>query len=203
MEMAALGEPLFYRRDHVDLDTVLRNEVVQLREKVDALSDQLFAEKSDQEIAVFIANQEAVKPLSVDFSATTASVDETQVEVHDQFGFEHGTMCVPGLTAKKSIPFKGNPNFWHLRPNQRSTNLPRGKVQEGKLIIGISVRTQEADEAARYLDATIAQLPEYLQRQEAQITQHNASLGMHALQWITLRRQRLTTASDLLKKLGG
>jgi hypothetical protein len=56
---------------------------------------------------------------------------------------------------------------------------------------------------ARYINQTIAQIPEYLQRQEVQIAQYNGSLAQHAMQWIKARRQCLGSASDLLKKLGG
>ncbi|NSX17018.1 hypothetical protein HTY52_23275 [Cupriavidus taiwanensis] len=201
--MSVLGDLLFYRRDQVGLDDVLRHQVEQLRGKVDALPEMLFAEKSDEEIAAHIAGQEAVKPLTVDFAAATPSVCETQVEVHDRFGFERGPVRVAGLQATKSIPFTGDPDLWFLRTNPWSLNPPRGDVRGNKLVIGITVPAQQADEAARYIDETIDQIPQYLERQSAQIAQHNASIASHAMQWVKLRRQRLGTASDLLKKLGG
>jgi hypothetical protein len=201
--MAALGELLFYRRDQVGLDDVLRQEVNLLRGKVDALPDKFFSGKSDDEIAAYIAKENEVQPLSVDFSAGKANVQETQVEVHDQFGFNRGPIRVRGLLATKSIPFKGDASLWHLRTNPFTMNPPRGEVRGNALVIGMAVPAQQANEAARYIEQTIAQIPEWLQRQEAQIAQHNASLAAQAMQWIRARRQRLGSASDLLKKLGG
>ena len=201
--MAALGELLFYRRDQVGLDDVLRHQVGLLRGKVDALPDKLFSEKTDEEIAQYLADENAVEPLSVDFSAAKANVQETQVEVHDQFGFNRGPIRVPGLLATKAIPFKGDSELWRLRTNPFNMNPPCGEVRGNTLIIGVAVPAQQADEAARYIERTIAQIPEYLQRQEAQIAQHNASLAAASMQWIRARRQRLGSASQLLKKLGG
>jgi hypothetical protein len=201
--MGALGDLLFYRRDQVGLDDVLRREIELLRGKVDAIPEKLFSEKSDQEIAEYLAQEHAVEPLSVDFTAAKPTVQETQVEVHDQFGFNRGPIRVPGLVATKSIPFKGDPALWRLRTNPFNMNPPHGEVRGNMLIIGIAVPAQQADEAARYIERTIAQIPEYLQRQEAQIAQHNASLAAASMQWIRARRQRLGSASDLLKKLGG
>lgn len=201
--MAALGDLLFYRRDQVGLDDVLRHQVGLLREKVDALPDKLFSEKTDEEIAQYIAKKHALEPLSVDFAAAKANVQETQVEVQDQFGLNRGPIRVPGLLATKSIPFKGDPELWSLRTNPFNMNPPHGEVRGNMLIIGIAVPAQQTDEAARYIERTIAQIPEYLQRQEAQIAQHNASLAAASMQWIRARRQRLGSASDLLKKLGG
>jgi hypothetical protein len=201
--MAATGDLLFYRRDQVGLDDALRHQVELLRGKVDGLPEKFFSEQSDDEIAAHIAKEHAIQPLVVDFDAATPSVQETQVEVHDQFRFDRGTVRVAGLLATKLIPFKGDPELWRLRTNPYSMNPPRGEIRGDKLVVGISVPAQQADEAARYIDQTIAQIPEYLQRQETQIATHNASLATHAMQWIKLRRQRLGSASDLLKKLGG
>lgn len=201
--MAAVGDLLFYRRDQVDLDGVLRQQLQSLRGIVDALPDHLFSEKTDEEIAQDLAKQHAAAPLSVDFTAAKPSVQETQVEVHDQFGFNRGPMRVPGLLATKAVPFKGDAALWRLRTNPFTMNPPRGEVRGNMLIIGIAVPAQQADEAARYIERTLAQLPEYLQRQEAQIAQHNAAIAQTSLQWIKARRQRLGSASDLLKKLSG
>jgi hypothetical protein len=199
--MSVLGELLFYRRDQVDLDAVLRHQVEQLRSRVDVLSEDIFSKKSDEEIAEQIAEQETLQPLTIDFNAGTASVRECEIEVHDQFGFERGSLRVQGLAATKSFPFNGDPKFWHLRTNPWDMNPPRGDVRGNNLVIGIKVRAHEADQAARYIDETIAKIPEYLQRQETQIAKHNASLATNAMRWITLRRQRIGMASDLLNKL--
>lgn len=201
--MAVLGDLLFYRRDMVGLGDVLRNQIEQLRGKVDALPDKLFAEKSDDEIAAQIVSDQAIAPLVADFGAATARVQETEVEVHDQFGFDRGLIRVAGLEATKSIPFTGDPALWRLHPNSWSSSPPRGDVRRDKLVIGMTVPAHQAEQAAQYIEQTIAELPGYMARQKVLIDQHNASLAGQAMPWIKARRQRQSAASDLLKKLGG
>lgn len=201
--MGILGELLFYRRDQVDLDAVLRREVETLRQHVDALPDKLFSEKSDEEIAAHIAKEVAIQPLELDFAAAVSSVEETQVEVRDSFAFDRGTVRVPGLKAMKAIPFKGDRDLWRLRTNPFNMNPPHGDVRGDKLVIGITVPAQQAEEAAKYIEEAIGRIPGYLKLQEAQITRHNVGLANQAMQWVKVRRQRLGSASDLLKKLGG
>jgi len=201
--MAVLGDLLFYRRDQVGLDDVLRDQVERLRDKVDALPDKVFSEKTDDEIAVLIAKEQAISPLIVDFAAATPSVQETEIEVRDQFGFRGGPVRMAGLRATKAIPFKGDPALWRLRTNPFTMNPPRGEVRGDKLVIGITVPADQAEEAAGYIEQSVAQIPEYLERQKAQIARHNSSLVTHVMRWIKVRRQRLGTASNLLKKLGG
>jgi hypothetical protein len=145
----------------------------------------------------------AIEPLKLDLAAAKASVEEVQLEVHDRWGYERGPIRVPGLRATKSIPFSGEEDLWRLRTNPFNMNPPRGNVRGQNLVIGIEVAAQQADEAAKYIEETIAQLPEYLQRQAAQLEPYNAGLAGSAMQWIKMRQARLGTANDLLKKLGG
>jgi hypothetical protein len=194
---------LFYRRDQVDLDAVLRHQADQLRSAVDALPDTTFAEKSDADIAAQVATSVAFRPLEVNFEAAVADVREVQVEVHDRFGFERGPIKVAGLRATKTIPFKGNPELWTLRTNPYNMNPPRGEVRGQTLVIGIDVPAQQVDEASRYIEDTLNSIPEYLDRQRAQIEAHNASLANRALPTIQQRRARLSQAADLLRKLQG
>lgn len=201
--MAVLGDLLFYRRDMVGLGDFLRHQIDQLRGKVDALPDKLFSDRSDAEIAAQIASEQAIAPLVADFGAATASVRETEVEVRDQFGFNRGPIRVAGLEATKSIPFTGAPELWRLHPGSWSSNPPRGEIRRDKLVIGITVPAQQADQAAQYIEQTVAQLPDIIAQQKALIDQHNASIATQAMPWIQARQQRLGTASDLLKKLGG
>jgi len=201
--MAVLGELLFYRRDQVGLDDVLRHQASLLHGRIDELPDKLFAEKTDEEIAAHVAAKYAIEPLQLDLAAAKASVEEVQVEVHDRWGYERGPVRVSGLRATKSIPFTGEEDLWRLRTNPFNLNPPRGDVRGRSLVIGIEVAAQQADEAVKYIEDTIAQLPEYLQRQEAQLAPYNAGLAGNAMQWIKMRRAQLGTASDLLKKLGG
>lgn len=198
--MPVLGGLLFYRADRIDLDAVLRHQVELLRGKVDALPDTFIKEHSDDEVAAHVAATSAIRPLSVQFDQAKANVEEAKVDHRDPFG--GSVLKVPGLVATKSIPFTGESDLWHLRPNPYTLNPPHGEIRGNNVVIGISVPTHQAEEAARYIDEAIAQIPEYLKTQSDQIARHNASLAAQAMPSIQARRQRLGSASDLLKKLG-
>ena len=134
--MSVVGELLFYRRDQVDLDHVLRHQVELLRQKVDALPDSLFAEKTDEEIAARIATEAAIEPLEVDFASAVAAVREVEVERRDDFGFAWGNARVPGLQATKTIRYKGDKELWRLRTNPFNMNPPHGDVRGDTVVVG-------------------------------------------------------------------
>ena len=201
--MTVIGDHLFYRRDQVDLDAVLRHKTDQLSQYVDQMPEARFAAMADHEVAIEIAKAATIQPLEVDFGSATANVEEVQVEVHDKFGFERGPVRVAGLRATKTFSFKGDAELWRLRTNPFNMNPPRGTVRGRTLIIGIEVAAHQADDAKRYIDEAIASLPEYLERQRAQIQTYNDALPSRAMPHIQQRRARLGHASELLKKLQG
>jgi hypothetical protein len=202
--MAVVGDLLFYRRNGVDLDAVIRAKTNGLRNVVDALPERAFSQQTDEQIAESIAKSERIEPLELDFGAAVPKVEETQLELRgDDYGFRQGPVRVPALKATKTIPFKGEPDLWHLRTNPFNMNPPHGEVRGHNLIVGMTVRAEQPDQAAQYIEGALKSLPEYLERQRAQLKPYNEGLAANALQWVKQRRARLGQASDLLKKLGG
>ena len=202
--MAVIGDLLFYRRDGVDLDAVIRHHNSRgLQDAVDALPGQTFKHLSDDQIADQMAEKLRIEPLELDVENAVPNVQETQVEVGDDYGFGRGRIRVSGLRATKAIPFKGDPDLWSLRTNPYDLNPPRGQVRGQSVAVGMEVAAQQGDTAAQYIDAAIKSIAEYLKRQEAQLKPFNEGLKANALPMIQQRRARLGNASDLLKKLGG
>lgn len=200
--MAPIGELLFWNQRRVGLDDVLRHNTTLLREKVDELPDKLFDEKSDDEIAAQLAVSEAIAPLELDLASAAPHVRETQFEVSDDYGFSgRGRIRVNGLEATKSVPFFGDPKLWECVPNPFDLNPPRGKIEGNRVVIGITVREQQIDEAKRYIDSTLENIITNIGRQKAQVDAYNASIARAAMSWIQQRRSRRGRASELLDKL--
>lgn len=104
--MAVVGEILFYRRNGVDLDAVIRDKTNGLRNVVDALPERVFSQQTDEQIAEGIAKSERIEPLELDFGAAVPKVEETQIERRgDDYGFRQGPVRIPALRATKTIPF--------------------------------------------------------------------------------------------------
>lgn len=203
--MAVIGSVLFFNPRGPDLDDVLGHQSSGegMRKAVEGLPASTF-EQTDEEIAKVVAAEMSVTPLQVDFDRAKPSVEETTVDVSHEFdyGFPRGGRA-PGLEVTKTIPFTGERQLWQLKTNPYNMNPPRGEVHHGEVRIGLTVPTNQAESAKTYLDDTIKNIKECLQRQEAQIARHNAGLEQAALQFIRARRSRVGAATDLLKKLGG
>lgn len=200
--MAVIGEILFYKGD---LDATLRHQLTLLPAAVDRISEQTFNAKSDEEIAALVLKDFGVEPLTLHVDQAEAKVEEGQAEIRDHFRYNlpNGPVKVPGLKASKCIPFRGDPQLWKLKPNRYTLNPPYGEVQGNTLIVGITVPEAQANEAKQHIDSTLAQVPDYLTAQRAQIEEYNARLPAEVARLVQQRRGRLGTAADLLKKLQG
>lgn len=199
--MSVAGELLFYRSNSADLDDVLRHQASYgLGQVVDAIPEASFAAHSDEALADRLAAQQAMKPLAVEFEKAEPQVASTNVEVH-HFG---RMSSVKGYRITKTIPFSGDPQLWHLKPNPANLSPPRGDVRGGRLVIGIELPEAEAEQrAAAYFDSTVASIREYLGWQAAQIERYNAGLSAQALPLIQRRRQHLDKGAALLRSLKG
>jgi hypothetical protein len=199
--MAVLGELLFWRRDGVDLDGVLRHQGdAGVRQAVEALTEGEMTTASDDVLVQRLLTKTEVVPLAVAFEKGEAQVAEITVDTQSEFG---GRIRIKGLRATKTFPFTGDADLWHLKTNPYDLNPPRGIVDRRVVTVGIEVRDHEGNQAAAYIEESIARIKEYMQRQETQIAGFKSRLPSLILPVIHRRRQTLGKAADLLNKLQG
>ncbi len=200
--MAVLGELLFYSGfKRADLSDVLRhNETKVVAELVDRLPDHAFKDKSDADLVAEVLEKCTVEPIVLELDKARGDVQETTVTGQDVFGDRFTTK---GLRVVKEIPFRGDAELFELQPNTFDLNPPRGTVRGKTLLIGMDVRESQTEEAVRYIDENVVKVQTCIDRQADAIAQSNARLAAAVQPLIAQRRARLSTASDLTRRLGG
>jgi hypothetical protein len=199
--MSIIGDMLFYRRDGASISDYARHFQQQLRPAVDKVAQGVFDRKTDDEIVEIVAAEMRLQPLEVDFDNVEKDVQETTMEVHDQFGFGDGPIEVPALRATKSIPFKGDAGLWTVGTGTWSSSMPQGEVVGNRLVVGLVVRTDRQADAKPHLDRTIQDIQQYLAQQRVQIDAYNDSLPGQIRPLVEERRKRRGAASALLDEL--
>jgi len=196
------GVKLFYRSDGVDLENWLRDRLLRLRAKIEAIPRREFGATPSEELVNTVMRENCVRPLVLDLVYAKNDAEE----VGSDFSLRasgHAGAIRSELRATKSIVFNGNRSLWHLRPTSVSGTVPYGDIQGPTIVIGVSVDPHESDAAVRHIEATILGIREHLECQEAQIARHNTSIRYHAMQWVQIRKRHRTAASDLVRRLGG
>ena len=199
--MSIIGGLLFYNSKHADIGDLARHNIGKLREAVNGVSQNVFDAKSDAEVVDLVIKEMRVDPLVVHFDAAQKDVQETTMEIRDDFGFGDGPIQVPALRATKSMPFSGDRNLWEFMTGSWSTSMPQGEVTGNRLIVGMIVRADRAAEAKAHIDRTIEEIKGYVTKQRAQIDAYNDSLPGHILPLVEERRKRRGAASALLNEL--
>jgi hypothetical protein len=100
------------------------------------------------------------------------------------------------------VPFKGDPNFFHVRPSSFDLNPPRGEVQ-GREIHLVQTRTDTNAAAARVeYERTLQSVKRYLGWLEGSISDFNSKIGNQVQGLVAQRRQQLTDQEGMVAALG-
>ena len=141
------------------------------------------------------------------------SKEEIQIDVSGDPGrdiFPPGRrVVIPGIRVRVSIPFRGDPELWKLRPNTWSSTVPHGDINAlpdrsgGMLVLTIEQPADEPPENVKQsLDRLLSDVRFYLQNQSAQLSGENAKLQAQVRAVVAGRRERLNKHGNLSDLLG-
>lgn len=200
---------LFYEGD---LDASLRNQLAQVRDRVDAVPKDQFLASPEQTVVDHLASEMEVEPLVLHEDAMVMEQQETKIDVsswreRNPFG-DSGPIFVAGVQVTVSIPFTGDAVLWKMRPNQWQSVFPRGQIRApgrdgiGHLNVVFSKPSNEpAESFKRDLDEHLRGVRFYVDSQRRQVEQHNSALPNAIRQAVQDRRARLQAQEGITKVL--
>ncbi|PYT47090.1 MAG: hypothetical protein DMG44_19270 [Acidobacteria bacterium] len=113
-----------------------------------------------------------------------------------------GPFYVKATEIKFSIPFKGDPAWFDVRPSSFNLNPPRGEIRGQELHL---VYTRTDDDAAAVkseYERTLQSIKQYLSWQEGSITDFNSKVGQQVETLISQRKQKLDSAANMVAAIG-
>lgn len=202
--------PLF---SNSDLGNLLHATERLSQERVDAVSaDQLLSLPEDRVIE-HVSAQLRFEPIELHEERQEMEQVEAKVDVSwDQRRVvfpNSGPVLIPAHEVRVSIPFTGNPDLWHMKPNVYKSISPRGDIrtsngnQGGVLIIKIVQPTDlPMEEIKRKLEQACEEIRFYLRYQKEQLEAYNVGLPGRIRQQIQARKARLEAQKGIQKMLG-
>lgn len=206
------------RRDNLlfhkgDLDGVLRSQIAQIPEKVDAIPKDQFLTPSEEDILENIIAQVEIDPLVIYEDRMEQEPRETKMDVSGSrervFFGDRGPIYVDAVEITISIPFTGDPQLWELRPNHWTSVFPHGnirRIKNNETGFLIMVFTQPKDEPTNKIkscfDEELERVRKYLKSQKGQIVSFNASLPGYIKETIKARKEKLKTFDGIVGILG-
>lgn len=205
------------RRDNLlfyggDLSEVLRSQIAQIPQKVDAIPKDRFLASSEEDILENIIAQVEINPLAIYEDRMEQEPKETKIDVSGSkervFFGDRGPIYVDAIEVTISIPFTGDPGLWNLRLGHYTSVFPHGNIRQPKndgIGFLITVFTQPKNEPTNKIkscfDEELERIREYLKSQKGQIDGFNASLPGYIQGAIKARKEKLKTFNGIIEML--
>lgn len=177
--------------------------------------DQFLATSTDTMVE-HIVEQHSIEPLVLHEDQMRMTDEETQIEVTGRFdyGFGNGERAfASGHRLTFYIPFSGDEQLWHQRPNMYFSVMPSGVVDSRSAMLRISLANTSNTEAEYYkreLNSQLDSIRQLVQAQTQMLAQYHRELPAQVRAAVEGRRveveklQGLAAAFDipLVKKAG-
>jgi len=167
---------------------------------VEAIPKEQFLSTHVDAMVENIVSQMTVESLKIyEEQITRDEPQETKLGVTDVF--LKVRVEVPGVRINIYLPFDGNPELWHHRPNTMGCNFPTGTVFENKLRMIFEQRNQDAKCIEKDIKDNLKLIKEYISWQKDAINNFNINLYKNVCSKIEERRKNLENHGELAKIL--
>jgi hypothetical protein len=202
---------LFYEGD---LAATLRMHFSKVQDRIDAIPEAELFREDEARLVDLVQQDFVVVPLTLDEDNITMIREEIKVDVSGDrsryFSMGNGPHYVAGIRVRISVPFRGDPNLWKLKPNHWSSVLPYGDVmsrngeRDGTLEVTIEYPADMgADEAKKRFDENMKTVRFYVDNQREQVEDENGKLPDLIRSVLASRKARLQKHRDGLERAFG
>lgn len=174
---------------------------------VDSYDGNKLLNSSVEDLISYFSQKYQINRLKLNENEITMEDSEAQIDVsHDAmirfFADRDGPIMVPGMQYAFHVPFDGDKNFFTIQPNMFGPVPPRAIVTENEIVILVEDRDLNPEKIKSYLDGQILTINRFIECQNIDIDQFNATLPGLIRQHIDVRRQRLLTSQGTVAALG-
>ena len=186
-------------------DVLQRQQDVMKREISDLSSSQI-GDLSEEELVRSIAANYKLETPVLEEEKAHISYREIDVDVsRDPMRMiwdRSRPFYIKGTEITFTVPFKGDPNLFQVRPSSFDLNPPRGEVR-GREIHFVQTRTDNNAAAAKVeYERTLQSVKQYLGSLGASISDFNSKIGNQVQGLIAQRRQQLGEQASMVASIG-
>jgi hypothetical protein len=194
---------LFYR---VSVFDVLQQQQEKLKNEVARLSSEEIESLPEAELVRDLAAKHKLELPVLEDEKAHISHREVDVDVsRDPMRMiwdRDRPFYIKGTEMTFTVPFKGDPSLFQVRPATFDTNPPRGEVR-GREIHLVQTRTDNnAAVAKSEYDQSLRSINQYLSWLGASISDFNAKIGGQVQGLLNQRRQQLAARAGMVAEIG-
>lgn len=180
-----------------DLLHEIKSRKRRISDAVNSIPKEQFLVATEKELVDFVVHSLSFDPLVLHTENKTMSLSETTVEVLDDFRFRpRPSVQVPGIQTEIHIPFSGDENLFKYAASIVTNMPPRGRVNNGKVILTYSHPQGTAPEKIQSeINQEIDRIKQYVSYTNSDVFEFNSSLQSSVY-------SRIQSRQELLRNLG-
>jgi TIR domain len=194
---------LFYR---VDIFSVLAYQEKSLKEDVDRLDSRTIASTSEDELVLQVASKFKIEIPVLEEDKAYVSHREIDMDVSQdpmRMIFDRSSpFYIKGTEITFTVPFRGDPDLFYVRPQTFSTNPPRGQIVGHEIQLVYRTTNENAAAIKAEFQNSIHTIKQHLGWLENSISTFNSTIGQKAQSLILQRRQKLAATENMISSLG-
>lgn len=185
---------------------VLQHQQMTLRNEIERLSADTVAQVPEEELIRELSSKFKMEvPVLVEESAYT-SHREVDVDVsHDPMRmiFDRGRpFYIRGTEISISVPFKGDPNFFRIRPSTFNLNPPRAQVHGQEVTLVFTRTDANAAPVKSEYEKTVQDINQYLGWLKNSVEDFNSKIGQQIQSLVLQRKRKVVANAEMVASLG-
>jgi len=185
---------------------VLQNRQAQMKQDIETLSQGLLEGTPEVELLRELSSKYKLDvPVLIEESAYTShrevDVDVSQDPMRMIFDRSE-PFYIRGIEIVISVPFKGDPNFFRIRPSTYNLNPPRARVQGQEVSIVFTRTDANAAAVKSEYERAVRDIKQYLDWLRASVEDFNSKIGPQLQTLLTQRRSKITADAAMIAEIG-
>jgi hypothetical protein len=190
----------------VSIFDVLQQQQQKLKTDVDRLTSSAIEHTPEEQLVHDLTTKYKLEIPVLEDEKAYVSHREVEVDVSQDpmrmIWDRSSPFYIKGTEITVSVPFKGNPELFQVRPTTFNLNPPRGEIRSHEIQL-IQVRTDNNAAAVKTeYQRKIQDINEYLSWLETSIADFNSKIGQQVQTLVAQRRQSLKAAADMVASIG-
>jgi hypothetical protein len=194
---------LFHRADIFDL---LEHQRASLKEEVGHLDAAALQNCSQDEIVHLLTTKYKLELPLLDEESAELSHRDVHVDVSQdpmRLILDRGrAFYIPGVEITFSVPFRGDPLLFDVRPSTFSTNPPIGDIKDREIQLTFTRTDKNAAAAKSDYEQVIKNIRQHLDWLRNSIEEFNTKIGGQVDSLVNQRRQQLSATADMIASIG-
>lgn len=198
-------KPNYLFNDH-DWFSVRQHRSTAMAEEIAAYDGNKLLNTPVEDLAMYFDEKYKLHVPQLREDEIVADQRETEIDVSRRSGIDNWDRGRPitatGAEVEISVPFTGQADAFRIQPSTFTSSPPVADVQGSLLIFKFRGTDLKGEEVRRQFDRSVAEVKQYLQYLERDVSQYNSGLLASARSIIERRREKLLGNQNLVASLG-